>query len=65
MKGKVYLVGAGPGDPRSVHRARPIPGDRRQNLEPPGAGRRRPAGSQRRGNGRIPAFPRRPLRVPN
>ena len=50
-------AGARVGDAGQVHGARAIPGDRRQDLEPPGAGRRRPAGSQRRGDGRVPALP--------
>ena len=51
-------AGAGRGDARPVHGARARSGDRGQDLEPPGAGRRRPAGSQRRGDGRVPAVPR-------
>ena len=58
--GELALVS---GDPRQVHGARAGPGDRGQDLEPPGAGRRRPAGSQRRGDGRVPAAPRGPLRT--
>ena len=54
-------AGAGQRDARPVHGARAVPGDRGQDLEPPGAGRRRPAGSQRRGDGRVPAVPRGPL----
>ena len=57
-EGELALVA---GDPRPVHGARAVPGPRGQDLEPPGAGRRRPAGSQRRGDGRVPAFRRRPL----
>ena len=53
--GELALVG---GNPRPVHRARAVSGARGQDLEPPGAGRRRPAGSQRRGDGRVPAGPR-------
>ena len=41
--------------------ARAVPGDRRQDLEPPGAGWRRPPGSKRRGDGGVPAVPRQPL----
>ena len=41
--------------PRPVHRSRADPGDRGQDLEPPGGGRRRPARSQRPGDGRVPA----------
>jgi hypothetical protein len=48
--------------------ARAVSGDRGQNLEPPSAGRRRSAGSQRPGDGRVPAVPRGRLtgvRVPS
>ena len=41
--GELALVKATPG---SVHRGRSVQGDRGQDLEPPGAGRRRPARSQ-------------------
>ena len=51
-EGELALVKA---SARPVHRARAVPGDRGQDLEPPGAGRRRPAGAQRRGDGRVPA----------
>ncbi len=54
-------IGAGPGNARSVHRGGTVPGHRGQDLEPPGAGRRRPAGSQRRGDGCVPAVARGPL----
>ncbi|MCK7504044.1 MAG: hypothetical protein MZV70_08025 [Desulfobacterales bacterium] len=47
-EGELALVGATPGP---VQRARAVPGHRRQDLEPPGAGRRCPAGAQRRGDG--------------
>ena len=57
-EGELALVKATPGP---VHGGRAVPGDRGQDLEPPGAGRRRPAGSQRRGDGRVPAVPRAPL----
>ena len=50
--GELALVS---GDAGQVHGARAVPGARRQDVEPPGAGRRRPAGSQRRGDGRVPA----------
>ena len=51
-EGELALVGATPG---AVHRARPRPGARGQDLEPPGAGRRHPARPQRPGDGRVPA----------
>jgi outer membrane protein assembly factor BamB len=50
-------AGAGRGDARGVHGARSFPGARGQDLEPPGPGRRRPAGAQRRGDGGVPAVP--------
>ena len=50
--GELALVEA---TPDQVHRARALPGDRGQDLEPPGARRRHPAGAQRRGDGRVPA----------
>ena len=53
-------AGAGQGDARPVHGGRADSGARRQDLEPPGAGRRRPAGSQRRGDGGVPAAARGP-----
>ncbi len=37
--------------------ARAVPGNRGQDLEPPSAGRRPSAGSQRPGDGRVPAVP--------
>ena len=49
--GELALVSATAGQ---IHGARAGPGDRGQDLEPSGAGRRRPAGSQRRGDGRVP-----------
>ena len=57
-EGELALVKATPDQFTEVARFR---GDRGQDLEPPGAGRRRPAGSQRRGDGRVPAVPRGPL----
>ena len=54
-------IGAGQGDSRPVHGGRAVPGNRGQDLEPPGAGRQCPASSQRRGDGRVPAVPRGPL----
>ena len=53
-EGELALVKATPDQFTEVARFR---GDRGQDLEPPGAGRRRPAGSQRPGDGRIPAVP--------
>ena len=50
-EGELVLV---VGDARQVHRGRARPGDRRQDLESSGAGRRRPARAQRRGDGRVP-----------
>ena len=47
--------------PRQVLRARALQSDRRQDLEPSGAGRRHPARSQRRGDGCVPAAPRGPV----
>ena len=47
--------------PTSSPRWRARPGHRGQDLEPPGAGRRRPPGPQRRGDGRFPPGPRQPL----
>jgi hypothetical protein len=57
-EGELALVAAAP---RPVHRDRAVPGDRGQDLEPPRAGRRHPAGSQWPGDGRLPAVPRAPL----
>ena len=51
-EGELALVGA---TPDAIHGGRAVPGDRGQDVEPPGACRRRPAGSQRRGDGRVPA----------
>ena len=45
-------------DPGPVHGARAVPGNRGQDLESPGAGRRCPAGSQRRGDGCVPSVSR-------
>ena len=50
--GELALVGATPDQFREIAR---IPGDRRQDLEPPRARRRHPAGPQRRGNGGVQA----------
>ena len=50
-EGELALVQATPDQFTEVAR---VPGDRRQDLEPPGARRRRPAGAQRRGDGRVP-----------
>lgn len=50
----LLMSGAGRGGCRSVHRAGAVPGDRGEDLEPPRAGRRHPAGSQQRGDGRVP-----------
>ena len=60
-EGELALVS---GDARQVHGGRAVPGDRRQDLEPPGAGRRRAAGSQRRGDGRVPPVPTESLTQP-
>ena len=57
-EGELALVRS---DYRPVQGARAVQGDRGQDLEPPVAGRRRPAGSQRRGDGRVPAVPGGPL----
>ncbi len=51
-------AGARQGDSRLVRRGRALPGAPGQDLEPPGARRRRPAGAQRRGDGRVPTVPR-------
>ena len=51
-EGELALVKATPDQFTEVAR---VPGDRGQDLEPPGAGRRRAAGAQRRGDGRVPA----------
>src|SRR5258706_14251806 len=51
-------------DAGEVQRARAVPGDRGQNLEPSGDGWRRLAGSQRPGDGGVPAGPRGPLTQP-
>ncbi len=57
-----WRAGARQRDARPVHGSRAIPGGpRRQDLEPPGPGRRRSARSQRRGDGRVPVVPRAPL----
>ena len=53
--GELALVAATPDKFTELAR---VPGAQWQDLEPPGAGRRRPAGSQRRGDGRVPAVPR-------
>ena len=58
---------AGPGQShaRPVHRGRALSGGPRgEDLEPPGGGRRRPAGSQRRRDGRVPPGPRGSLIKP-
>ena len=60
-EGELALVKA---TPEQFTRARPGSGDRGQDVEPPGAGRRRPAGTQRRGDGRVPVVPGRKLIVP-
>jgi len=57
-EGELALVSVTPG---RYAEAREVPGDRGQDLEPPGAGQRRPAGSQRPGDGRIAAVPCGPL----
>ncbi len=54
-EGEVALVGA---KPDQFTGARPVPGTRRQDLEPPGTCRRRAAGSQWPGDGRVPAVAR-------
>ena len=56
--GELALVSATPDQFTEVAR---FPAHRGQDLEPPGARRRRPAGSQRRGDGRVPVVPRAPL----
>ena len=54
-EGELALVRATPDQFTEVARFPAIEG---QDLEPPGGGRRRTAGSQRRGDGRVPAGPR-------
>ena len=49
-EGELALVSA---TPDQFTRARALPRDRGQDLEPPGARRRRPAGAQRRGDGGV------------
>jgi CubicO group peptidase (beta-lactamase class C family) len=49
---------AGFGYGLGVHRARADSGTQRQDVESPGAGRRSPARSQRRGDGRVPVVSR-------
>ncbi len=51
-EGELALVRATPDQFTELAR---FPAHRGQDLEPPGAGRRRSAGSQRRGDGRVPA----------
>ena len=51
-EGELALVSA---TPDQFTELAPVQGDRRQDLEPPGAGRRPAAGSQRRGDGGVPA----------
>ncbi len=58
-EGELALVKATPDQFTEVAR---VPGARGQDLEPPGAGRRRPAGAQRPRDGRVPAVPRAALR---
>ena len=58
-EGELALVSATPDGFRELAR---VAGDRRQDLEPSGAGRRRPAGAQWRGDGGVSAFAHRPLR---
>ena len=57
-EGELALVGATPNQFTELAR---FPAHRGQNLEPPRAGRRRPAGSQRPGNGRVQAGPGKSL----
>src|SRR5205807_4587537 len=57
-EGELVLVAAAPDQFTELAR---FPAIRGQDLEPPGSGRRRPAGSQRPGDGRVPAVPRAPL----
>ena len=57
-EGELALVSA---TPDRVHGGRAVQGHRGQDLESPGAGRRRPAGAQRRGDGRVPAVSREPV----
>ena len=54
-EGELALVSA---THRQVHRARARSGDHGQDVEPSGAGRRCPAGSQRRGDGGVPSLRR-------
>ena len=54
-EGELALVRATPDQFTEIAR---FPAHRGQDLEPPGAGRRRPAGAQRRGDGRVPSVPR-------
>src|SRR5262249_12718422 len=51
-------AGSCQGDPGPIHGAGAVPGDRGQDLEPPGTGGRPPAGSQWTGDGCVQAVPR-------
>ena len=57
-EGELALVRAMPDQFTELAR---FQGTRRQDLEPPGTGRRHPAGSQRRGDGRVRVGARAPL----